>query len=150
MTGSTSRTTRARSISSSSAAGSGKSTTSAAGTSAATSRSCGASAPFWTACVRSGGRHEELITFVADRPGHDLRYAIDASKLERELGWRALETFESGIEKTVRWYLDNEWWWRPLREKVYAGERLGVLSEGTQQSGKPAGAPAPAANGTRQ
>jgi dTDP-glucose 4,6-dehydratase len=99
-----------------------------------------------------GRPHEELITFVADRPGHDLRYAIDASKLERELGWRALETFESGIEKTVRWYLDNEWWWRPLREKVYAGERLGVLSERTQQSGKPAGAPAPApaAGGTRQ
>ena len=62
-------------------------------------------------------------------PGHDLRYAIDASKLERDLGWRALETFESGIEKTVRWYLDNEWWWRPLREKVYAGERLGVIAE---------------------
>ena len=64
---------------------------------------------------------------MTDRPGHDLRYAIDASKLEAELGWRALETFESGIEKTVRWYLDNEWWWRPLRERVYAGERLGVL-----------------------
>ena len=60
---------------------------------------------------------------------HDLRYAIDASKLERELGWRALETFDSGIEKTVRWYLDNEWWWRPLRDKVYAGERLGELPE---------------------
>ena len=74
--------------------------------------------------------HESLITFVADRPGHDLRYAIDASKLERELGWKALETFDSGIEKTVRWYLDNEWWWRPLREKVYAGERLGVLRDG--------------------
>ena len=73
--------------------------------------------------------YESLITFVADRPGHDLRYAIDASKLERELGWRALETFDSGIEKTVRWYLENEWWWRPLREKVYAGERLGVLPE---------------------
>ena len=73
--------------------------------------------------------HESLIAFVADRPGHDLRYAIDATKLERELGWRALETFESGIEKTVRWYLDNEWWWRPLREKVYAGERLGVIAE---------------------
>src|SRR5271166_105783 len=73
--------------------------------------------------------YESLIAFVPDRPGHDLRYAIDASKLERELGWRALETFESGIEKTVRWYLDNEWWWRPLREKVYAGERLGVLPE---------------------
>ena len=73
--------------------------------------------------------HESLIAFVADRPGHDLRYAIDAAKLERELGWRAHETFESGIEKTVRWYLDNEWWWRPLREKVYAGERLGVIAE---------------------
>jgi len=76
-----------------------------------------------------GRPHESLITFVADRPGHDLRYAIDATKLECELGWRALETFDSGIEKTVRWYLDNEWWWRPLREKVYAGERLGVLAE---------------------
>ena len=73
--------------------------------------------------------HESLIAFVADRPGHDRRYAIDATKLERELGWRALETFESGIEKTVRWYLDNEWWWRPLRDKVYAGERLGVIAE---------------------
>ena len=73
--------------------------------------------------------HDSLIAFVADRPGHDLRYAIDAAKLERELGWRAEETFESGIEKTVRWYLDNEWWWRPLREKVYAGERLGVIAD---------------------
>src|ERR1700722_14554467 len=73
--------------------------------------------------------HDSLIAFVTDRPGHDLRYAIDAAKLERELGWRADETFESGIEKTVRWYLDNEWWWRPLREKVYAGERLGVIAE---------------------
>jgi len=74
-------------------------------------------------------RHDSLISFVSDRPGHDLRYAIDAAKLERELGWRAQETFESGIEKTVRWYLDNEWWWRPLRDKVYAGERLGVIAE---------------------
>jgi dTDP-glucose 4,6-dehydratase len=74
-------------------------------------------------------RHDSLITYVTDRPGHDLRYAIDAAKLERELGWRAHETFESGIEKTVRWYLDNESWWRPLREKVYAGERLGVIAE---------------------
>ncbi len=73
--------------------------------------------------------HAELIEFVADRPGHDLRYAIDATKLEQELGWKALETFETGIEKTVRWYLGNEWWWRPLREEVYAGERLGVLTE---------------------
>jgi dTDP-glucose 4,6-dehydratase len=70
-------------------------------------------------------RHE-LIEFVVDRPGHDARYAIDASKLENELGWRAQEDFESGIEKTVRWYLDNDWWWRPLRER-YSGERLGLL-----------------------
>lgn len=72
--------------------------------------------------------HADLITFVTDRPGHDARYAIDATKLETELGWRAQENFESGIEKTVRWYLDNEAWWRPLRDKVYAGERLGVLT----------------------
>jgi len=70
--------------------------------------------------------HEELIEFVADRPGHDGRYAIDATKIETELGWRAQENFETGIEKTVRWYLDNEWWWRPLRER-YAGERLGLI-----------------------
>lgn len=69
---------------------------------------------------------EELIEFVTDRPGHDARYAIDATKLETELGWRAGEDFESGIEKTVRWYLDNEWWWRPLRER-YSGERLGLF-----------------------
>lgn len=72
--------------------------------------------------------HENLITFVTDRPGHDARYAIDASRLESELGWRAQENFETGIEKTVRWYIENEWWWRPLREKVYSGERLGLLS----------------------
>ncbi|HET8749384.1 MAG TPA: dTDP-glucose 4,6-dehydratase [Sphingomicrobium sp.] len=69
---------------------------------------------------------EELIEFVADRPGHDARYAIDASKLEKELDWRAQETFDTGIEKTVHWYLDNDWWWRPLRER-YAGQRLGLL-----------------------
>ena len=68
---------------------------------------------------------ESLIAFVADRPGHDARYAIDASKLETELGWRARENFDSGIERTVRWYLDNEWWWRPLRER-YDGQRLGL------------------------
>jgi dTDP-glucose 4,6-dehydratase len=70
---------------------------------------------------------EELIGFVTDRPGHDARYAIDASKLETELGWRAQENFDTGIAKTVEWYLDNDWWWRPLRER-YAGERLGLLS----------------------
>lgn len=66
-----------------------------------------------------------LIAFVPDRPGHDLRYAIDATKLQRELGWRAAETFETGIRRTVQWYLDNAWWWEPIRAKKYAGERLG-------------------------
>ena len=60
-----------------------------------------------------------------DRPGHDRRYAIDPSKIERELGWRAEESFESGLAKTVDWYLAREDWWRPLREQRYAGERLG-------------------------
>ena len=71
---------------------------------------------------------EELIEFVTDRPGHDARYAIDATKLEDELGWRAQDNFESGIEKTIQWYLDNEWWWQPLRER-YAGERLGLVGK---------------------
>ncbi len=68
----------------------------------------------------------ELIRFVADRPGHDQRYAIDPSKAERELGWRPRETFGSGLARTVEWYLANEWWWRPHREGRYAGERLGL------------------------
>jgi len=68
----------------------------------------------------------ELIEYVKDRPGHDARYAIDATKLEDELGWRALEDFDSGIAKTVEWYLSNEWWWQPLRER-YSGQRLGLL-----------------------
>ncbi|MCG3178527.1 MAG: dTDP-glucose 4,6-dehydratase 2 [Phycisphaerae bacterium] len=72
------------------------------------------------------GPYRGLITFVTDRPGHDLRYAIDATKIEDELGWRARENFDTGIRKTVQWYLDNEWWWRPIREGKYAGERLGV------------------------
>jgi len=74
--------------------------------------------------------HAELITFVTDRPGHDARYAIDATKLETELGWKAQEDFDSGIERTVRWYLENAWWWQPLRQGVYSGERLGVLNRG--------------------
>jgi dTDP-glucose 4,6-dehydratase len=74
-----------------------------------------------------GTPRETLIRFVTDRPGHDHRYAIDATRLETELGWRAEDNFDRGIEKTVAWYLANEWWWRPLRDKVYAGERLGVL-----------------------
>lgn len=67
-----------------------------------------------------------LITYVADRPGHDRRYAINCTKIEKVLGWRAEETFETGLEKTVRWYLDNATWWKPLREKVYSGQRLGL------------------------
>jgi len=74
---------------------------------------------------RRGGSYRDLITFVSDRPGHDRRYAIDASKIRRELGWRPSETFESGLAKTVRWYLDNDWWWKPIRDGRYAGERLG-------------------------
>ena len=78
--------------------------------------------------LRPGPRpRREQITFVTDRPGHDARYAIDATKLETELGWRAQESFETGIARTIQWYLDNKWWWRPLRDKVYSGERLGLL-----------------------
>ncbi len=72
-----------------------------------------------------GKKYSEQITFVADRPGHDMRYAIDAGKIERELGWKPAETFETGLRKTVQWYLDNKWWWEPLREK-YQRERLGL------------------------
>jgi len=77
----------------------------------------------------AGAPHEKLITYVADRPGHDARYAIDATKLETELGWKAAESFDTGIDKTVAWYLANEWWWQPLRERVYSGERLGLVGK---------------------
>ncbi|MCC3733304.1 dTDP-glucose 4,6-dehydratase [Rouxiella badensis] len=70
--------------------------------------------------------YADLITYVTDRPGHDLRYAIDASKIERELGWTPEETFESGIRKTVEWYLANEAWWSRVKDGSYAGERLGL------------------------
>jgi len=72
--------------------------------------------------------HGRYITYVADRPGHDHRYAIDASKLERELGWKAEETFTTGLAKTVQWYLENDWWWTPLRKTVYGGERIGLIA----------------------
>ncbi len=77
----------------------------------------------------TGTPRASLITYVTDRPGHDHRYAIDASKIESELGWRAQENFDSGIEQTVGWYLDNEAWWGPLRKKVYAGQRLGLAND---------------------
>ncbi len=76
--------------------------------------------------LESGRSRRELITFVSDRPGHDRRYAIDPSKIEKELGWFPRESFESGLSKTIDWYLDNEWWWRPVREQKYAGARLGT------------------------
>ena len=73
-------------------------------------------------------RYADLIEFVADRPGHDQRYAIDAGKIQRELGWQPLETFESGIRKTVEWYLDNPTWWQPILSERYCGSRLGLGS----------------------
>ena len=76
----------------------------------------------------ANGPRRNLIRFVADRPGHDRRYAIDPGKIEAELGWRAQESFETGLQKTIRWYLDNQAWWKPLREGVYNGERLGLSS----------------------
>nr|WP_100549189.1 MULTISPECIES: dTDP-glucose 4,6-dehydratase [unclassified Pseudomonas] len=72
-------------------------------------------------------RYEDLITYVQDRPGHDLRYAIDASKIERELGWVPQETFETGLRKTVQWYLDNLEWCRRVQDGSYQGQRLGAL-----------------------
>ena len=74
---------------------------------------------------KTEGSYLDQITFVKDRPGHDMRYAIDADKLRNDLGWQPEENFATGLEKTVRWYLENDWWWRPIREKKYAGERLG-------------------------
>lgn len=75
----------------------------------------------------NGARHRDLIVFVTDRPGHDRRYAMDISKIERELGWNPAESFEAGLARTVDWYLENEWWWAPIRSGAYRGERLGTL-----------------------
>ncbi|WP_437879418.1 dTDP-glucose 4,6-dehydratase [Pseudomonas sp. LRF_L74] len=75
------------------------------------------------------GRYDELITFVSDRPGHDRRYAIDAGKIERDLGWKPAETFASGLRKTVRWYLDNLDWCRHVQDGSYQRERLGAIKE---------------------
>ncbi|MGC9491381.1 GDP-mannose 4,6-dehydratase, partial [Vibrio genomosp. F10] len=71
-------------------------------------------------------QYRDLITYVTDRPGHDVRYAIDASKIERELGWTPEDTFESGIRTTVEWYLNNKQWWSRVIDGSYVGERLGV------------------------
>lgn len=76
-----------------------------------------------------GLSHAASISFVEDRPGHDYRYAIDPTKIERDLGWTPEETFEAGLKKTVDWYMTNEMWWLPLRLKAYAGERLGIVKK---------------------
>ena len=73
----------------------------------------------------------DLITFVTDRPGHDQRYAINASKAQAELGWWPLQSFEDGLEDTINWYIHNSEWWRPLRQRVYSGERLGLVKSVT-------------------
>jgi dTDP-glucose 4,6-dehydratase len=75
----------------------------------------------------NGRPRRQLISFVADRPGHDRRYALDGSRARKELGWQPETSFEVGIESTVRWYLANRWWWQPLRER-YAGNRLGLVN----------------------
>ncbi len=75
-----------------------------------------------------GAPHDRLITFVSDRPGHDLRYAIDPTRIREELGWRPSVTLEEGLARTVDWYLDNEAWWRPLQARSGVGQRLGLVS----------------------
>jgi dTDP-glucose 4,6-dehydratase len=74
--------------------------------------------------------HDRLIDFVADRPGHDRRYAIDAEKIRAELGWAPAESFESGLERTVAWYMAHEDWWRAIRARTYDGRRLGTVGAG--------------------
>ncbi|WP_439119509.1 dTDP-glucose 4,6-dehydratase [Marivita sp.] len=76
--------------------------------------------------VPKGAPHDRLITFVTDRPGHDLRYAIDPKRMRGELGWRPSVTLEEGLRRTVRWYLDNEGWWQALQDRDGVGQRLGV------------------------
>lgn len=73
----------------------------------------------------SDGSYKNLIEFVSDRPGHDKRYAIDASKIKSQLGWTPSISFTNGIQRTVDWYLNNEWWWKPIRDIAYSGVRLG-------------------------
>ncbi len=80
-----------------------------------------------------GASRRDLITFVADRPGHDLRYAVDSAKIRRELGWAPQEDFASGLRKTVAWYLDNQAWWQAILDRRYHGERLGLSK--TQKAG---------------
>ena len=76
----------------------------------------------------NGSSYNDLISFVKDRPGHDFRYAIDAGKIERDLCWRPRETFETGLRKTLTWYLENRKWWEDIRNNTYRQERLGVIA----------------------
>jgi dTDP-glucose 4,6-dehydratase len=71
--------------------------------------------------------YSELIHYVTDRPGHDFRYAIDATKIEKELGWAPMESLETGVRKTIQWYLDNRTWWKSIQDNTYRQERLGVI-----------------------
>ena len=75
----------------------------------------------------NGSSYSDLITYVKDRPGHDFRYAIDAGKIQNNLGWSPKESFETGIRKTINWYLDNQDWWRAIQDNTYRQERLGVI-----------------------
>jgi dTDP-glucose 4,6-dehydratase len=75
---------------------------------------------------RTDDSYADLITFVTDRPGHDARYAIDPTRIQDELNWRPSVTVEEGLERTVRWYLDHETWWRPLQDRQGVGQRLGA------------------------
>ena len=75
----------------------------------------------------NGSSYSDLITFVKDRPGHDFRYAIDAGKIQNDLGWSPNESFETGIRKTIHWYLDNQNWWKAIQDNNYRQERLGVI-----------------------
>lgn len=88
---------------------------------------------------RAKGTYRDLITFVTDRPGHDLRYAIDATRLEKELGWRPQETFETGLEKTIDWYLEQQTWLKAIAQQGYQGQRLGLFDERTGKTAAVAG-----------
>ena len=74
----------------------------------------------------TNGSYKSLITYVEDRPGHDFRYAIDSTKIKENLGWKAAESFQTGIKKTIEWYIDNEAWWKNIQEKKYNQRRLGI------------------------
>ena len=78
---------------------------------------------------KNGSSYSDLITFVKDRPGHDFRYAIDAGKIRNDLGWSPNESFETGIRKTIHWYLDNQNWWKMIQDNNYRQERLGVIKK---------------------